>query len=122
MRIHWLLVGSLLPAFGCGDDTGGVPPDRDPPTIVRSALQNATPLFTEHDAFGWSAPASFVPQSPSNDAERKSLIDQTLDAEQARKQRAEIAKALIADATLDLAGFDAAEFLVIPQVSNSSPR
>ena len=34
MRLHWLLVGSVLLAFGCGDDSGGLPPDRDPPTIL----------------------------------------------------------------------------------------
>jgi hypothetical protein len=93
----------------------------DPPTILRSALQSATPLFTERDAFGWSALAPFVPQSPSSEVERERLIDQTIDTEQVRTRRTAIAGALIADAALDLAGFDAGEFLIIPQVSDSSP-
>ena len=88
----------------------------DAPGIPRSALQSATPLFTEDDAFGLLAPAPFVPEAPDDDGERRRLIEQTVDSEQVRARRASIAGALFADGVLDLDGFDADEFLAAPQV------
>ena len=93
----------------------------DAPGIPRSALQSATPLFTEDDAFGWLAPAPFVPDTP-DDAERRRLIQQTIDLEQVRARRANIAGALFADGVLDLEGFVANEFLAAPQVTAGPPR
>lgn len=92
----------------------------DAPGIPRSALQSATPLFTEDDVFGWLAPAPFIPQAPDDDAERRKLIERTIDSEQVREKRENIASALFADGVLDLDGFDADEFLAAPQVS--TPR
>jgi hypothetical protein len=88
----------------------------DAPGIPRSALQSATPLFTEDDSFGWLSPAPFVPEAPDDDGERRRLIEQTIDSEQVRASRANIAGALFADGVLDLDGFDADEFLAAPQV------
>ncbi|HJP60917.1 MAG TPA: DUF6603 domain-containing protein [Gemmatimonadaceae bacterium] len=93
----------------------------DAPWLPRGALQNETPLFSE-DAFGWLAPAPFVPQAPDDDGERRRLIEQTIDSEQVRAKRANIAGALFADAVLDLAGFGVDEFLAAPQVAVNSPR
>ncbi len=92
----------------------------NPPTIARSALQNPVPVFTEHDAFEWKAPAPFV-VAPGGEIERRDAIGRTIVAQEVAARRQALAGALLADAVLDLGGFDTGDFLAIPLVSNSSP-
>ncbi len=92
----------------------------NPPTIARSALQNPVPVFTEHDAFEWKAPAPFVATAGS-EVERRDAIGRTIVAQEVAARRQALAGALLADAVLDLGGFDTGDFLAIPLVSNSSP-
>jgi hypothetical protein len=108
------LVASLLTGYEIRPKAPRQPSDQ--PTIDRSALQNPTPLFTEHDAFGWKAPAPFVPAA-GGDVERRNTIDQTIGAQEVGDRRTAIAATLLPDATLDLGGFDADEFLAVPLVS-----
>jgi hypothetical protein len=113
------LVANMLTGYEIRPKAPLEPPS--PPSIARAALQNPVPVFTEHDAFAWKAPASFVP-APGGEVEHRDTIGRTIVARDAADTRAAIAGALLADAALDLAGFDTADFLAIPQVSNSSPQ
>lgn len=113
------MVGDMLTGYEIRPKAPREPDDA--PWLPRGALQETTPLFSE-DAFGWSAPAPFVPRAPDDDGERRRLIEQTMDSEQVRAKRANIAGALFADAVLDLAGFDVDEFLAAPQVAVDSSR
>jgi hypothetical protein len=92
----------------------------NPPTIARSALQKPVPVFTEHDAFEWKAPAAFV-AVPDDEIKRRDAIGRTIVAQEVAARRTTIASALLADAVLDLGGFDTGDFLAIPLVSNDSP-
>ncbi|MFI6520895.1 DUF6603 domain-containing protein [Spirillospora sp. NPDC050679] len=101
-----VLVPGLLTGY-----TVTAPPPRDfadPAPVPLAALQEATALATEHDAFGWQAQPGFAP-APSQ------VLD--LDSDAVSAVRAAVAGKLLPGAPLDLHGLSAADFLEAPEVA-----
>jgi hypothetical protein len=92
-------------------------PPREPsapqPWIARSALQSATPVASEADAFNWTEPAAFVGASPDDPVARERAIRAGIGA---ATKRAAIA-ALLPGVALDMGDFDDYDFLEVPQVA-----
>jgi len=83
------------------------------PWLARSALQSATPVASEADAFDWAQPTAFVGVLPADPAARELAIRGSIGA---ATKRANIA-AMLRGAALDLGDFDDYDFLEIPQVA-----
>jgi hypothetical protein len=85
------------------------------PSLPASALEDPTPLFTEHGAIAWGQPGQYRLSDASNQA-RAAAITSGLTAPNPAGVRAAIADAVLKGAVIDLNGFTAAEFLQVPQV------
>ncbi|MFI6604796.1 DUF6603 domain-containing protein [Nonomuraea sp. NPDC050536] len=85
----------------------------DPPWADRAALQRATPLYEVHGAIRLETPAP-VTVSQDDAARREAAIARDIAGSQAA--RAAVVAAVLPGAEVDLTGFDAADFMEIPQV------
>lgn len=86
--------------------------------INYDGLQAATTFHDEQDAFSWSSLTPFVPQDTNQPTVRCRTIRNTLHDNTVASKRAEIARDLLGDESLDLTDFSPEDFLCIPQVSN----
>jgi hypothetical protein len=86
------------------------------PSLSASALQDPTPLFTEHGAIAWGPPGQYR-LSDASDQARAAAITSGLTAPNPAGVRAAIAGAVLKGAAIDLRGFTATEFLQVPQVT-----
>lgn len=108
------LTGELL----AGYKLRPLPPAEPAVTAVLpdSALRRLTPLFTEHKAFGFSPPPRYG-RSADNDTARAAVIGRGLTDPAVAAVRSGIVAAALNGAVIDLAGFDAFQFLQTPQVA-----
>ncbi|MFJ6837091.1 DUF6603 domain-containing protein [Streptomyces sp. NPDC091209] len=111
------LVGDLLTGY-----TIRPLPPAEPaaaPYLPRDVLRAATALETQQDAYRWVVRQQFTPDGRDATARRRAMAD-GITAPGTAAVRSAVAAAVLADATgddaLDLGGFDAAGFLVVPQV------
>jgi hypothetical protein len=111
------LVGDLLTGY-----TIRPLPPAEPaaaPYLPRDVLRAATALETQRDAYRWVGRQQFTPDGRDAPARRQAIAD-SVTAPGTAAVRWAVAAAVLADATgddaLDLGGFDAAGFLVVPQV------
>ncbi|WP_322111515.1 DUF6603 domain-containing protein, partial [Streptomyces shenzhenensis] len=90
-----------------------------PPFLPRDVLRATTALDTQQNAYRWVDRPPFVPDGRDPAARRQEIAD-SVTAPATAAVRAAVAAAVLTDAAadgpLDLGGFDAAGFLVVPQV------
>ncbi|WP_369226776.1 DUF6603 domain-containing protein [Streptomyces sp. R39] len=88
------------------------------PFLPRDVLRATTALDTQQNAYRWVDRPPFVPDGRDPAARRQEIAD-SVTAPATAAVRAAVAAAVLTDAAddpLDLGGFDAAGFLVVPQV------
>jgi hypothetical protein len=108
------LTGDLL----AGYTMRPLPPQEpaNSPSLPASALQDPTPLFTEHGAIAWGPPGQYR-LSDASDQTRAAAITSGLADPGPAGIRSAIADAVLKGAAIDLRGFTATEFLQVPQVT-----
>ncbi|MET8136836.1 DUF6603 domain-containing protein [Streptomyces sp. NPDC005251] len=89
------------------------------PFLPRAVLRATTALDTQRDAYRWVGRQPFTPDGRDAPARRQVIAD-SISAPATAAVRSAVATAVLAgpagDDALDLVGFDAAGFLVVPQV------
>jgi hypothetical protein len=97
-------------------------PPAEPDTaayLARDVLRAATALDTQEDAYRWVPRQPFTPDGGDGPARRQVIAD-TVTAPAAADVRSALWAGFGDGAALDLGGFDAADFLVVPQVGVDS--
>jgi hypothetical protein len=97
-------------------------PPAEPDTaayLARDVLRAATALDTQEDAYRWVPRQPFTPDGGDGPARRRVIAD-TVTAPAAADVRSALWAGFGDGAALDLGGFDAADFLVVPQVGVDS--
>ena len=108
------LTGELLAGYMLRPLPPTEPPN--PAMLPDSALRSLTPLFTEHNAFGFTPPPRYG-RSADGDTARAAAIGRGLADPTVAAARSAIVDAALKGAVTDLAGFDTSQFLQTPQVA-----